>query len=85
MGALWIVSRNYNGELPMPPIVIPPLVKMALGAVGAAAIVHWVVKEVRRINEEIERVSAAPVFDRAQRQVMPTLRRDPGTGDWRLM
>ena len=69
----------------MPPIVIPPLVKMALGAAGAAAIVHWVVKEVRRINEEIERVSAAPVFDRAQRQAMPTLRRDPGTGDWRLM
>ena len=85
MGALWIVSRNYNGELPMPPIVIPPLVKMALGAVGAAAIVHWVVKEVRRINEEIERVSAAPVFDRAQRHAMPTLRRDPRTGDWRLM
>jgi len=85
VGALWIVSRNYNGELPMPPIVIPPLVKMALGAAGAAAIVHWVVKEVRRINEEIERVSAAPVFDRAQRQAMPTLRRDPGTGDWRLM
>ena len=84
MGALWIVSRNYNGELPMPPIVIPPLVKMALGAAGAAAIVHWVVKEVRRINEEIERVSAAPVFDRAQRQAMPTLRRDPRTGDWRL-
>jgi hypothetical protein len=69
----------------MPPIVIPPLVKMVLGAAGAAAIVHWVVKEVHRINEEIARVSSHPVGDRMQRQAMPTLRRDPRTGDWRLM
>ena len=69
----------------MPPIIIPPLVKLALGAAGAAAIVHWVVKEVRRINEEISRVTSTPVADRAQRQAMPTLRRDPRSGDWRLM
>ena len=69
----------------MPPIVITPLVKMALGAAGAAAIVHWIVKEVRRINEEISRVEAQPAFDRMQRRAMPTLRRDPRTGDWRLM
>ena len=85
MGALWIVSRNYNGELPMPPIVIPPLVKMALGAAGAAAIVHWVVKEVRRINEEIERVKAASSIDPVARAALPTLRRDPATGVWRVV
>ena len=41
--------------------MIPPLVKFALGTVGVAAIVAWVVKEVRRINDELERMKAAPV------------------------
>jgi hypothetical protein len=69
----------------MAPIIVPPLVKLALGAAGAAALVHWVVKEVRRINEELNRVSAAPAADTMQRQALPTLRRDRRTGDWRLM
>ena len=69
----------------MAPIFIPPLVKLALGAAGAAAIVHWIVKEVRRINEELDRVRSAPAPDAMQRQALPTLRRDRRTGDWRLM
>ena len=69
----------------MAPIVIPPLVKMALGAAGATAIVHWIVKEVRRINEELDRVRSAPAGDPVHRQALPTLRRDQRTGDWRLM
>ena len=68
----------------MPPLVIPPLVKFALGSAGVAAIVTWVVKEVRRINEEISRIQTASVADTAQRQAMPTLRRDPRSGQWRL-
>ena len=54
-------------------------------SLGAAAIVHWVVKEVRRINAELERVQAAPAVDPLVRQALPTLRRDPRTGDWRVM
>ncbi len=69
----------------MPPFVIPPLVKLAFGAAGAAAIVHWVVKEVRRINEEIDRVRTQPVIDPVARQALPTLRRDPRTGEYRPM
>jgi hypothetical protein len=68
----------------MPPLVIPPLVKFALGTAGIAAIITWVVKEVRRINDEITRIQTASVADRAQRQAMPTLRRDPRTGEWRV-
>jgi hypothetical protein len=68
----------------MPPLVIPPLVKFALGTAGIAAIITWVVKEVRRINDEITRIQTASVADRAQRQAMPTLRRDPRTGEWRM-
>jgi len=68
----------------MPPFVIPPLVKVALGAFGAAAVVHWVVKEVRRINAELDRVSSAPAADAMARQAFPTLRRDPRSGEWRV-
>ena len=44
----------------MPPIIIPPLVKWTLGALGAAAVVHWVVKEVRRVNAELDRAEFFP-------------------------
>ncbi len=69
----------------MPPFIIPQLVKFVLGAAGAAAAVHWVVREARRINRELDELKAAPVPDQAMRQSLPTLRRDPKTGDWRVM
>ena len=63
-------------------LVIPPLVKWTLGALGAAAVVHWVVKEVRRVNEELDQAKArVRVTDR---EVYPTLRRDPRTGEYRV-
>jgi hypothetical protein len=66
----------------MPPLVISPLVRLALGAVGTGVVVRWVVKEVRRINAELDRVKAGS--DPAVRQGLPTLRRDPRTGEWRV-
>jgi hypothetical protein len=72
----------------MPPLIIPPVVKLAfgaLGAVGAGAAVHWLMREARRINDEIDRVQSASQMERARQQALPTLRRDPCTGDWRLM
>jgi hypothetical protein len=69
----------------MPPIAIPAAVKFALGAIGAAAVVHWVVKEVRRINEELDRLKAAAMVEPVPREALPTLRRDPQSGEWRLM
>jgi hypothetical protein len=68
----------------MPPLVIPQLIKFALGAAGAAALVHWAVKEARRIGEELGRVKAMAV-DPLRREALPTLRRDPATGEWRVM
>jgi hypothetical protein len=68
----------------MPPIAIPFAVKLVLGAIGAAAVVHWVVKEVRRINEELDRLKTAPVVEPVAREALPTLRRDPQSGEWRL-
>lgn len=66
----------------MPPLLLSPLVKWTLVALGGAMAVHWVVKEVRRVNEELDaqRVRAR-IRDQENR---PTLRRDPVSGDYRL-
>jgi hypothetical protein len=69
----------------MPPVAIPSALKLVLGAIGAASLVHWVVKEVRRINEELDRVKAVPLVEPVAREALPTLRRDPQSGEWRLM
>lgn len=66
----------------MPPILLSPLVKWTLVAVGGAMVVTWVVKEVRRVNEELDaRRATARIRDQERR---PTLRRDPTTGEYRL-
>ena len=41
--------------------------------------------EIRRINEELDRVKAQPAMDAAARRRLPTLRRDPVTGEWRVV
>jgi hypothetical protein len=68
----------------MPPIAIPAAVKLLLGAIGAAAVVRWVVTEVQRINEELDRLKAAAAVEPVAREALPTLRRDPQSGEWRL-
>ena len=47
----------------MPPFVVSPLVRLALGALAGGAVIRWVTKEVRRINEELERVKNAAACD----------------------
>ena len=67
----------------MPPIFLSPLVKWALVAAGGTMVVHWVVKEVRRVNEELDNARRVKVrITDAERR--PTLRRDPLTGEYRL-
>jgi hypothetical protein len=66
----------------MPTFFLSPIVKWAVLAAGGSMVVHWVVKETRRINEELERAKrAARISDGENR---PTLRRDPSTGEYRL-
>ena len=54
----------------MPTFLFSPLVKWALFAAGGAMVVHWVVKEARRINEELEnaRRVKARITDAEQRR-----------------
>ena len=67
----------------MPPFLISPLVKWALVAAGGTMIVHWAVREARRINEELEQARRVKARI-AETEGRPTLRRDPETGEYRL-
>jgi hypothetical protein len=59
--------------------------KWALAALGGAAVVHWAVREVQRVNAELDRVRTANATESANRKTLPTLRRDPMTGEWRVI
>jgi len=61
---------------------MPPVVALALGMFGATAVVRWCMKEVRRVNAELDQVRARagePVDPRA----LPKLKPDPKTGEYR--
>ena len=68
----------------MPSFLLSPLLKWSLAALGGAMVVHWAVKEARRINEELDQARRvkAKITDSENR---PTLRRDPMTGEYRLI
>ena len=60
-----------------------PLMVLSLGMVGAAALMRWCVREVRRVNSELEAVRAQAAVEPIDRRALPTLRRDPRTGEYR--
>lgn len=62
---------------------MPPVVALALGVMGAAALVRWCVKETRRVNDELDSVRGVPPAEPVDRGALPTLRRDPETGEYR--
>ena len=69
----------------MPPLlIIPPLAKLAIGALGAGAAAHWLARQIRRVNEDLDRIRRASIIDPATREGLPTLRRDPQSGHWRV-
>jgi hypothetical protein len=67
----------------MPPILLSPLLKWSFALLGGAMVVHWAVKEARRINEELDQAKRAKVRI-SDLENRPTLRRDPTTGEYRL-
>lgn len=62
----------------MAPLLIPPLVAGALGALGVVALVKLVAKEWRRVNAELY-----PPEGQADRGDVTKLTRDPRTGVYR--
>ena len=62
---------------------MPPVVAMALGLMGAAALVRWCIKEVHRVNTELDDVRATSSGEPVDRDMLPKLKRDPRTGEYR--
>jgi hypothetical protein len=62
---------------------MPPVFAVALGLMGAAALVRWCVKEARRVNTELDGVRARQAAEPVDRNALPKLRRDPRTGEYR--
>jgi hypothetical protein len=62
---------------------MPPVFALALGLVGAAALVRWCVKEVQRVNADLDDVRQHQAVEPAERDALPTLKRDPQTGEYR--
>jgi hypothetical protein len=62
---------------------MPPVIALALGLVGAAALVRWCVKEAHRVNAELDNIRGAPPGEPIDRDRLPTLKRDPETGEYR--
>lgn len=59
---------------------MPPLVLIAAGILGGAALVRFAVREGRRINRELDNARKARS---GERDDIPKLRRDPNTGTYR--
>jgi len=61
---------------------MPAAFVLALGMMGAAALVRWCVREVQRVNADLDDVRSASV-EPVDRDKLPTLKRDPDTGEYR--
>ena len=61
---------------------MPAIFVWALGAVGAVFMVKLLNREWQRVNADLDRVKPVRVTD-PERAAMPTLRRDPATGEYR--
>jgi hypothetical protein len=59
---------------------MPPVFVLALGLMGAAALVRWCVKESHRVNDELDSVRDSAPLEPVDRG---TLKRDPQTGEYR--
>jgi hypothetical protein len=62
---------------------MPPVFAVALALMGATALVRWYVKETQRINADLEHAHQRASVDPVDRSALPTLKRDPRTGEYR--
>jgi hypothetical protein len=65
----------------MPPLAIPPV--LVLTAIGAAVIARWVLREFRRVNDDLDALKRARAPEPVDRSRLKTLRRDPESGEYR--
>ena len=72
MGALRALTE---GEM-------PPVLALAFGLIGGAVLLRWCIKEVQRVNADLDTVRGNPA-DPVDRETLPTLKRDPQSGEYR--
>jgi hypothetical protein len=60
---------------------MPPVILWLLGAAGVAVVAKWLIKESRRINDELDAMKAQSVGEAAGPR--SSLKRDPETGVYR--
>jgi len=60
-----------------------PVFVLAVGAIGAVALVKLFNREWRRVNDDLDRANPMRVNE-AERAGIPTLRQDPATGEYRV-
>ena len=61
---------------------LPPFVAWTLGAIGAFVVLKLISREWQRVNTELDEAQPVRVTD-PERARLPTLRRDPVTGEYR--
>jgi cytochrome oxidase assembly protein ShyY1 len=62
---------------------MPPVFALALALMGSAVLVRWCVREVRRVHADIDEVRERTTVEPVNREALPTLKRDPDTGEYR--
>jgi hypothetical protein len=60
-----------------------PVLALALGMMGTAVLLRWCVREVRRVNAELDAVRQPQATDPVDRSSLPKLKIDPRTGEYR--
>jgi hypothetical protein len=60
-----------------------PVFAFAFGLVGTAVILRWCLREVRRVNADLEKLRARARAEPVDRNTLPTLKADPLTGEYR--
>jgi hypothetical protein len=61
---------------------LPPIIAWTLGAIGAVVVMKLISREWQRVNNELDEAKPVRVTD-PERARLPTLRRDPATGEYR--
>jgi hypothetical protein len=60
-----------------------PVFALALGMMGTAVLVRWCVREVRRVNAELDALRERAATGHIDRNALPKLKADPRTGEYR--
>ena len=62
---------------------MPAALAFAVGLMGAAALLRWCVKEVQRVNLDLDNLRGRSGTAPIDRDTLPKLKRDPDTGEYR--